>query len=159
MAEETTRVSETTVRQGAAGAGAGAASPLESGRGTTTIAETVVTKVAGIAAREVAGVHALGGSASRAIGSMTQRVGLGDERSQGVNVEVGQREAAVDLTIMVDYGESIPQVAQRVRENVIKRIEGITGLSVTEVNVSVGDLYFPGDDVEVEQVVTERRVS
>jgi uncharacterized alkaline shock family protein YloU len=157
MAEETPRVSETSVRQ--ATAGVSAASPLESGRGTTTIAETVVTKVAGIAAREVAGVHALGGSTSRAIGSMTQRVGLGDERTQGVNVEVGQHEAAVDLTIMVDYGESIPQVAQRVRENVIKRIEGITGLAVTEVNVSVDDLYFPGDEVEVERVVTERRVS
>ena len=131
------------------------AAPLESGRGSTVIANLVVTKVAGIAAREVPGVHTLGGGTSRAIGAMTQRVGIGDERTQGVSVEVGEREAAVDLTMVIDYGESIPQVAQQVRDNVIKRIEGITGLSVTEVNVNVDDLYFPGDEEPEE----ERRVS
>ncbi len=92
-------------------------------------------------------MYELGGGVARAVGSVTQRVGVGDERSQGVSVEVGEREAAVDLTVVVEYGESIPRVSQAVRENVIKRIEGITGLSVTEVNVSVNDLYFPGDEV------------
>lgn len=138
-----------------AGRGGSAKASLQSERGSTAIADTVVTKVAGLAAREVAGVHTLGGGATRAMGAMTQRVGIGDYRGQGVGVEVGEREAAVDLTIVVDYGESIPQVAEQVRENVIKRIEGITGLSVTEVNVNVDDLYFPGDDEEPE----ERRVS
>lgn len=125
-------------------------SPLRSGRGDTTIDDGVVTKVAGIAAREVPGVHELGGGAVRAIGAMTQRVGIGDERTQGVTVEVGEREAAVDLTIVVEYGEPIPRVAEALRENVIKRIEGLTGLSVTEVNVAVIDLHFPGDDVPAE---------
>jgi uncharacterized alkaline shock family protein YloU len=74
-------------------------------------------------------------------------VGVGDERTQGVSVEVGEREAAVDLTLIIDYGESIPRVSQAVRDNVIKRIEGITGLAVAEVNVTVNDLYFPGDEV------------
>ena len=124
----------------------GSGTPLQTERGNTTIADAVVTKVAGIAAREVRGVHDLGGGVSRALGSVTQRVGIGDERSQGVSVEVGEREAAVDLTITIDYGESIPQVSQGVRDNVVKRIEGITGLSVTEVNVMVNDLYFPGDE-------------
>ncbi len=126
--------------------GGGSPGGLQTERGTTTIADAVVTKVAGIAAREVPGVHAMGGGAARAIGSMTSRVGFGDERSQGVSVEVGEREAAVDLMVTIDYGESIPQVSQAVRENVSKRIEGITGLSVTEVNVTVNDLYFPGDE-------------
>ena len=130
--------------------GGGDAPPLQSGRGTTTIADAVVTKVAGIAAREVPGVHAMGGGASRALGTMTHRVGIGDERTQGVSVEVGEREAAVDITIVVDYGESIPQVSNDVRENVAKRIEGITGLSVTEVNIMVNDLYFPGDEEQEE---------
>lgn len=125
----------------------GPATPLQSERGNTTIADAVVTKVAGIAAREVRGVHELGGGVSRALGSVTQRVGIGDERSQGVSVEVGEREAAVDLTLIVDFGESIPRVSQAVRDNVVKRIEGITGLSVTEVNVVVNDLYFPGDEL------------
>ncbi len=128
--------------------GGGGAGGLQSERGATQIADTVVTKVAGIAAREVPGVHALGGGASRALSGLSQRVGIGDERSQGVTVEVGEREAAVDLTVVVEYGESIPQVSQHIRDNVVKRIEGITGLSVTEVNVAVNDLYFPGDDVE-----------
>ena len=126
--------------------GSGPGTPLQTDRGNTTIADAVVTKVAGIAAREVRGVHNLGGGMSRTIGSMTQRVGIGDERSQGVSVEVGEREAAVDLIVTVEYGESVPQVSQAIRENVIKRIEAITGLAVTEVNVAVNDLYFPGEE-------------
>ncbi len=114
--------------------------------GTTTIADAVVTKVAGIAAREVAGVHDLGGGAARALGTVTQRVGIGDERTQGVTVEVGELEAAVDLTLVIDYGESIPEVAEAIRTNVVKRVEGITGLKVTEVNIAVNDLFFPGDE-------------
>jgi len=66
---------------------------------------------------------------------------------------VGQREAAVDLTMVIEYGESIPEVSEAVRNNVIKRVEGITGLAVTEVNVSVNDLYFPGDEQPEEQRV------
>ena len=133
--------------------GGGSARALESERGNTTIADAVVTKVAGIAAREVRGVHDLGGGVSRALGSMTQAVGIADERSQGVSVEVGEREAAVDLTVVVEFGESVPKVSKAIRDNVIKRIEGITGLSVTEVNVAINDLYFPGDDVPEESRV------
>jgi uncharacterized alkaline shock family protein YloU len=120
--------------------------PLHSHLGQTTIGEGVVTKVAGLAAREVPGVHDLGGGAARAIGSVTQMVGLGDALNQGVSVETGEKEAAVDLTLVIDYGESIPRIADAVRAQVVKRVEGITGLSVTEVNITVNDLYFPGDD-------------
>jgi uncharacterized alkaline shock family protein YloU len=115
-------------------------------KGATTIADTVVTKVASIATSEVGGVYELGGGAARAVGSVAQRVGLGDQRTQGVSVEVGEKEAAVDLTIVVEYGESIPKLSQQIRDNVTRRIEGITGLTVTEVNVTVNDLHFPGDD-------------
>ena len=143
MAEETTTSNVTK----APAAATKAASALQSEHGTTTIAELVVTKVASIAAREVPGVYALGGGATRALGAVTQRVGIGDERTQGVAVEVGEREAAVDLTLVIEFGESIPQVSSRVRENIIRRIEGICGLTVTEVNVTVNDLYFPGDEL------------
>jgi uncharacterized alkaline shock family protein YloU len=121
-------------------------SPLKSERGATSIDDSVVAKVAGIATREVRGVHAMGGGVSRTLGSVTQRVGVGDQFGQGVSVEVGEREAAADLTVVVEYGESIPQVAEQVRDNVIRRVEGITGLTVTEVNVNVNDLHLPGDD-------------
>ncbi len=131
---------------------------LHSERGSTTIADSVVNKVAGIAAREVPGIHQLGGGAARALGSVTQRVGMGERGSQGVSVEVGERQAAVDLTVVVEYGESIPHITEQVRNQVIKRVEGITGLEVTEVNIAVDDLYFPGDD-RPEPEVDEARVS
>ncbi len=123
-----------------------AAGGLQDEKGTTTIADAVVTKVASIATREIGGVYELGGGAARAVGSVAQRVGIGDQRTQGVSVEVGEKEAAVDLTIVVEYGESIPDLSRQIRENVTRRIEGITGLTVTEVNVTVNDLHFPGDD-------------
>ncbi len=119
---------------------------LQTDNGQTTIADPVVTKVAGIAAREVGGVYQLGGGVARALGAVTQRLPGQDSSTQGVSVEVGEKEAAVDLTVVVEYGESIPKVAQQIRDNVIRRIEGITGLTVTEVNVAVNDLHLPGDD-------------
>ncbi len=123
---------------------------LQSDKGLTTIADPVVTKVAGIAAREVAGVYQLGGGVARALGAVTQRLSVGDSSSQGVSVEVGEKEAAVDLTVIIEYGESIPRVAEQIRQNVVRRIEGITGLSVTEVNVAVNDLHLPEDDQDDE---------
>jgi uncharacterized alkaline shock family protein YloU len=124
--------------------------PLTSELGSTTIADAVVTKIASIAAREVRGVYDLGGGAARAIGGATRSIGIGgvgvDERMQGVGVEVGEREAAVDLTVVVEYGESIPRISKALRENITRRIEGMTGLTVTEVNIAVNDLYFPGDE-------------
>ena len=140
---DTASSKEVTTRGGAPG-------PLQSERGTTTIADAVVEKVAGIATREVAGVHDLGGGAARAVGAMTQRVGIGDERTQGVSVEVGDREAAIDVVVVIEYGESIPKVSDSIRENVIKRLEGITGLQAAEVNITVNDLYFPGDEEQQE---------
>ena len=123
---------------------------LSSELGSTTIADAVVTKIASIAAREVPGVYDLGGGTARAIGGATRSIGIGgigvDERMQGVGVEVGEREAAVDLTVVVEYGESIPRIANALRENITRRIEGMTGLEVTEVNIAVNDLYFEGDE-------------
>jgi uncharacterized alkaline shock family protein YloU len=139
-----------TASTGAVGRSGGSGGALQTERGQTTIADPVVTKVAGFAAREVGGVYELGGGVARALGAVAQRLPVSDASSQGVSVEVGEKEAAVDLTVVVEYGESIPRVAQQIRENVIRRIEGITGLSVTEVNVSVNDLHIPGDDSAAE---------
>jgi uncharacterized alkaline shock family protein YloU len=152
-----TQSPRTPTRSGAASGPAEASSksqrgnePLSSELGSTTIADAVVTKIASIAAREVRGVYDLGGGTARAIGGMTRSVGIGaigvDERMQGVGVEVGEREAAVDLTVVVEYGESIPRIANALRENITRRIEGMTGLNVTEVNIAVNDLYFEGDE-------------
>ncbi len=156
MSTPTTSTTSTTSTTGSTGStstsGGGALSPSatpggEGGQGRTTIADAVVSKIAGLAAREVPGVYGFGGTAARAFGAITERIPGGRaSTTQGVSVEVGEREAAVDLTIVVEYGESIPKVAQQIRENVIRRIEGTTGLAVTEVNVTVNDLHFPGDE-------------
>lgn len=119
-----------------------------SDRGRTVIEDGVVAKVAGMAAREVPGVYQMGAAPARAVSAMTQKVGMADGRGQGVDVEVGERQAAADMTLVVEYGESIQRVADRVRENVIRRIEAICGLEVTEVNIVVNDLHFPGEDEE-----------
>lgn len=119
-------------------------SPLKTERGSTTIQDGVVSKVAGIAAQEVDGVR-MGGGTSQAVGSIMSAVpGVSSgSQSQGVSVEVGEVEAAVDLTMTVEYGRVIHQIAEGVRSNVIRRIENLVGLRVTEVNISVSDIFFP----------------
>jgi uncharacterized alkaline shock family protein YloU len=117
---------------------------LESEHGKTVIAQGIVAKIAGVAAREVEGVHDLTPSgAGGAISGFAGRLTRADQRTSGVSVEVGRREAAVDLNMTVEYGVSIPQVAEAVRQNVMDRIHAMTGLTVKEVNINAADLYFP----------------
>jgi len=120
-------------------------SSLITSQGRTTIADGVVSKIAGIATREVDGVHDLGGGAARAVGAVRERLG-GRSHGQGVSVEVGERQAAVDVSVVVEYGTAIADVADGIRRNVIRSIERMTGLEVTEVNVDVSDIFIPGED-------------
>lgn len=120
---------------------------LSSTHGTTTISDVVVQKVAGLATREVSGVHALGGGAARAFNALRERIpGATASAGQGVAVEVGERQAAIDLQILVEYGVSISDLARSVRRNVITTVEKTTGLEVVEVNINVSDVHLPGDD-------------
>lgn len=115
--------------------------------GKTTISDTVVAKIAGIAASEVSGVYALGGGAARAVGSLRERIpGSSTNHSQGVSVEVGEKQAAVDVTLVAEYGVSIADLALGIRRNVITSIERMTGLEVTEVNIDVQDVHIEGED-------------
>jgi uncharacterized alkaline shock family protein YloU len=120
---------------------------LDSGHGKTMIADSVVAKIAGAAAREIEGIHDLmPAGAGATIAGLAGRLARTDQRSTGVNVEVGEREAAVDLNVQVDYGVSIPQVAEAVRQNIMERVQGMTGLVVKEVNFNAADLYFPSEE-------------
>ena len=118
----------------------------DDGRGKTTIAEVVVTKIAALAAREVDGVADLGGAVSSAISGVVGRVRGSEHRSAGVGVDVGTKQAAVDLVMKVRYPFPIHEVAESVRQNVIDRIEAMTGLAVVEVNIAVTDLAFDSDN-------------
>ncbi|WP_370964488.1 Asp23/Gls24 family envelope stress response protein [Amycolatopsis sp. cg9] len=115
--------------------------------GSTSIADVVVQKIAGLATREIAGVHALGGGAARAFSAIRERIpGATASAGQGVSVEVGEKQAAVDLQIVVEYGVSIADLSRSVRRNVITAVEQMTGLEVVEVNINVGDLHLPSED-------------
>ncbi|HEX4255886.1 MAG TPA: Asp23/Gls24 family envelope stress response protein [Streptosporangiaceae bacterium] len=116
--------------------------------GKTAVADTVVAKVAGIATRELPGVYAMGAGMARAFGVVRDRLPGGTTTSitQGVTVEVGERQAAIDLDLVVEYGISIPDLADGVRRNVINAVERMCGLEVTEVNITVGDVHLPTDD-------------
>ncbi len=127
-------------------------SALQSDQGTTTIANDVVQKIAGLAAREVAGVYSLGGGTARAIGALRERIpGASQAIGQGVTVEVGEKQAAVDLDLVTEYGVPIADLSRSVRRNVIASVEGMTGLQVTQVNISVKDVHLPSDDDQGQQ--------
>lgn len=109
----------------------------------------VVSKIAGMAARDVDGVYGFGSGTARAVGAMRERIpGASASSSQGVSVEVGEKQAAIDLVVVVEYGVAITELARSVRHNVIGSIEQMTGLEVVEVNVDVTDLHLPSDDDE-----------
>ena len=124
-------------------------SPLHSDLGTTTIQDSVVTAIVSMAAEEVDGIATshggvkLPGDTSPTVGEFVDNITGGTSRTRGLSVDVGERQAAVDVTVNVDYGRSIPQVAQAVREHVIERVENLTGLEVTEVNIQVNDVTLP----------------
>ncbi|MFJ9816530.1 Asp23/Gls24 family envelope stress response protein [Streptomyces sp. NPDC101151] len=120
-------------------------------RGRTTIADGVVEKIAGLAARDVVGVHAMGSGLARTFGAVRDRVpgGSGSKSvTRGVKAEVGEVQTALDLEIVVDYGVSIGDVARAVRENVIASVERMTGLEVVEVNIAVSDVKLPEEEEE-----------
>ncbi len=121
----------------------------DTSQGKTTIAASVVQKIAGIAAREISGVHSMGGGMSRAFGAIRERIpggGVGAANISGVQVEVGEKQAAIDLDIVVEYGVPIGQLAQSIRRNVIGAVEQMSGLEVVEVNINVNDLHLPDED-------------
>ncbi|WGW11729.1 Asp23/Gls24 family envelope stress response protein [Saxibacter everestensis] len=122
---------------------------LHTEQGDTTIAESVVQKLAGMATREVPGVFAMGTAARRAFNNLTERIpGSQTNVAGGVSVEKGERQTAIDVSIVVEYGTSIVEVSQAIRRNVVQSVEHATGLEVIEVNVNVTDVHLPDEDDE-----------
>lgn len=122
--------------------------------GDTTIADQVVEKIAGLATREVEGVYAMGSAAGRALSGLAQRLpgqAAKNAVSSGVSIEKGERQTAVEVSVVVEYGVSIVDVADNIRESVITAVEHATGLEVVEVNVSVTDVHLPDEDTDNEE--------
>jgi uncharacterized alkaline shock family protein YloU len=125
-------------------------SSLKSEMGITTVSNAVVSQIAGIAAQEVE--EAQMGGRGGAVGGFLQSVtgGSGNNFSRGVTVEVGEEETAIDLSMAVAYGQSIPRVSDAVRRNVINRVETLTGLRVNEVNIMVNDVQVPEEQQQLQ---------
>jgi uncharacterized alkaline shock family protein YloU len=121
---------------------------LATSDGQISIAEGVVQKIAGTACREISGVHAMGTGSTRAFGAIRERIpgSSGPNFAQGVGVEVGETEAAIDLDIVVEYGVGIAELGRSIQRNVKQAVERMTGLRVVEVNVAVDDVYLPSTD-------------
>lgn len=122
---------------------------LHTDRGDTTIEETVVQKLAGMATREVPGVYAMGSAGRRAFSALTERIpGSQTNVSGGVSVEKGELQTAIDVSIVVEYGFPVVEVSQAIRRNIIQSVERATGLEVLEVNINVTDVHLPDDEQE-----------
>lgn len=113
--------------------------------GKTTIEDAVVAKIAGIAAREVDGVYALGGGAARMMGAIRDALNTTD-LAQGISVEVGETQVAVDVTIVAEYPVSLQKVAEQVRAATHRAMVELVGMEVAEVNVTVNDVHIPSED-------------
>jgi uncharacterized alkaline shock family protein YloU len=114
------------------------------------IEDIVVQKIAGIAAQEVEEIQ-MGGGTAAAIGGFLDSVTGGGGTTRGVSVQVGEEEAAVDLTLAVEYGRQVPQVSEAVRHNVINRVENMTGLRVVEINITVNDVLLPEERPQLDR--------
>jgi uncharacterized alkaline shock family protein YloU len=113
-------------------------------KGRIHIADEVVEKVAGLAAMEVPGVADLGGDFARAMESVRERIGIGNKRGdQGVKAEVSGHQVAISVTIMVEFGHVVLEVARQVQANVAMQTQRMLGLTVVEVNVTVDDVRTP----------------
>jgi uncharacterized alkaline shock family protein YloU len=126
-------------------------SPLVTDRGKTTIRNTVVSSIVSEAVKEVSGAEpeipgrtgSIPGDNSPTVSEFLGRVTGSGRGTRGISTEVGEREAAVDVTVTVPYGKSIPEVTKSMRNTIIQRVENMTGLRVTEVNITVKDVFFP----------------
>ncbi|OLE21739.1 MAG: hypothetical protein AUG44_26735 [Actinobacteria bacterium 13_1_20CM_3_71_11] len=115
-------------------------------RGQTTIANEVVEKIAGIAAREVPGVHDLGGDLARALSTVKEKLRLGEESAaQGVSVKLEGKTAEITIVIVIEFGFQVFSVTEKVREKVISSVENLLGLEVTAVDVTVDDVHVPDE--------------
>ncbi len=119
---------------------------VAAGRGRTTIGNEVVEKIAGIAAREVPGVHDLGGDVARVLSAVKEKLHLGEESAaQGVSVKLEGKAAEITVVIVIEFGFQVFSVTEKVREKVISSVENLLGLDVVSVDVTVDDVHVPDE--------------
>jgi uncharacterized alkaline shock family protein YloU len=129
-------------------------------KGRIDIEDEVVEKVAGLAAAEVEGVADLGGDVARAVESVRERVGIGHRRGdQGVKAHINGREVSIEVTIVIEYGHVVMDVARQVKTNVAIQTNRMLGLRVVEVNVVVDDVRMPAAPRPAEAAEDDQRLT
>ncbi|MGI5824496.1 MAG: Asp23/Gls24 family envelope stress response protein [Bacillota bacterium] len=123
----------------------------EEAENTIKIANDVVATIAGIAASEIDGVVGMSGGIVEGIGQMLGRKQL----TKGVKVEINDDVAFIDISIIVEYGSKIPEVAKNIQENVKESVVTMTGLEIGAVNVHVQGVAFPQPEEKKEEAEVE----
>lgn len=109
---------------------------------TLSFDERVIKKIAGIAATEIPGILAMSGSLFT---SFTDMLKASDDPTKGISVEVGQKQVAVDMNIVCEYGRNLPEIFDTIVASVSGAIKDMTGLEVVEMNVRVADILLKED--------------
>ncbi len=116
--------------------------------GSIKIADEVVKTIAGLSAIEVQGMAGMSGGL---VGGIVEKLGR-KNLTKGVKVEVGEKEAAIDLYVIMNSGVRIPDVAGEIQERVKNAVEHTTGLAVIEVNINVQGVAFVTEEEEEHRV-------
>jgi uncharacterized alkaline shock family protein YloU len=102
--------------------------------GHVTMSQSVVETIAGLAARQVDGIHSLG---------KPRLINLGDSPTRGVAAEVGMKEAAIDIDCVIEYGIDLRETAKKLRTLIATEVNRMAGRQVVEVNINVHDVHLP----------------
>jgi uncharacterized alkaline shock family protein YloU len=112
--------------------------------GTTEVLPAVVQKVVAFATREIPGIAGLGNSTARAVGAVRQTITGSTENVAGVRVELEGDTAVVGLDVAIEYGAGARELTRALRRHVPEAVDQIAGVRVTELNIVVTDVVFPG---------------
>ena len=104
---------------------------------TLTFEDQVIKKIAGIAANEIKGILSMSGGF---MSGLTDRFRSTEDITKGINAEVGEKQVALDLKVIVEYGKNVPAIFSETVNNVKKSVHDMTGLEVVEVNMHVEDV-------------------
>ena len=104
---------------------------------TLTFEDQVIKKIAGIAANEIKGILSMSGGF---MSGLTDRLRSTEDITKGINAEVGEKQVALDLKVIVEYGKNVPAIFSETVNNVKKSVHDMTGLEVVEVNMHVEDV-------------------